>query len=117
MYDPNDSFQEILRRAAVRRKKRHALMQGLLAGGTGATLFLLILWVALSPSKAVDSVGESMGAFLLDMKTGGYVLVALAAFATGAFLTAYFVKRHADQKAKSEQNQNGGENNENEPKL
>lgn len=93
-------------------------MNGVLAGGTGATLILLILWVALSPSvEAVNAVDETMGAFLLDMKAGGYVLVALAAFATGAFLTTFFVKRRADRQNASGSDPAGKEDDDGKPKA
>lgn len=93
-YNPEEEFQEILRRGETLRKKKDKRITGLLAGSSAALFSLLVLCVSVfSGSRAPAGTRTVYGSFLLPAEAGGYVLVAMAAFAAGAAVTALFVRK------------------------
>lgn len=91
-YTPEEEFQEILRRSGALRKKKDRRISGLLAGSSAALFALLVLCIsALTGNGSPEGFRSVYGAFLLPAEAGGYVLVAVAAFAAGAAVTAWLL--------------------------
>lgn len=93
-YNPEEEFQEILRRGETLRKKKDRRVTGLLAGSSAALFALLVLCVSVfSGSCAPAGTRTVYGSFLLPAEAGAYVLVAVAAFAAGVGLTLVIIRR------------------------
>jgi len=81
-------LQEILKRSQVIRRNREKrflrAMTGVSCVLLGALVFLISVLSAPGPAEGSTTV---MGAFLLPSQAGGYILVAVIAFAIGVIVT------------------------------
>ena len=101
MMDREARLDEIFRRAeAVRRRHEENLAQ-LLGGATAALALALIVMIGGFAGRGTEIRGTALGAFLLGPEAGGYVLVALIAFALG-IAAALLAQRHRRMKQRKE---------------
>ncbi|MBQ3275957.1 MAG: glycosyltransferase [Oscillospiraceae bacterium] len=97
-YSQEAAISEITARGARIRKQRQKSRTKILSGATLALAALLMTALAsLGPAPSVESFGDAYGALLLGEKSGGYVLVAVAAFALAAAITILVI-RHREKK-------------------
>ncbi len=98
-YKPEEALSEILRRServTLRRKRRSCQRLG---GICGALLAVLVLGITVMPGKnSATSVSSVYGSFLLSREAGGYVLIALIAFALGIAVTLLCLNHRKKQK-------------------
>ncbi len=95
-----EMLQEILKRSTALSRKRERARVRLLSGAVVLLLACLTGVVALfSGTGATHSTKSVYGAFLLSTEAGGYILVAVIAFAAGVALTALMMRhrRHTDK--------------------
>ena len=103
MKDREAKLDEIFRRAEAIRRKQEEHRTRLLGGATAALALALVALIGGFAGRGTEIRGTALGAFLLGPEAGGYVLVALIAFALGiaaAMLTQRYrrVKEHEGQK-------------------
>jgi len=97
MTDREARLNEIFRRAEAVRRKRDERVARALGGATGALALALIVMIGGLSGRGAEIHGTALGAFLLGPEAGGYVLVALIAFALGIVL-ALLAQKHRQTK-------------------
>ena len=83
MKDREARLDEIFRRAEAVRRRREEIMTRLMGGATAALALALIVMIGGFAGRGAEVRGTALGAFLLSPEAGGYVIVALIAFALG----------------------------------
>ena len=83
MMDREARLDEIFRRAEVVRRRQEENRTRLLGGSTAALALALITMIGGFAGRGTEVHGTALGAFLLGPEAGGYVIVALIAFALG----------------------------------
>lgn len=92
-YTSDEALSEILKRSEKIREKRRRRNERLLAGASGMLLIVLIVSITLLAGYTVNPATDSvMGSFLLSAEAGGYILVAVLAFALGIAVTFLCLK-------------------------
>lgn len=102
MMDREAKLDEIFRRAEVVRRRQEENWTRLLGGATAALALALITMIGGFAGRGTEVHGTevhgtALGAFLLGPEAGGYVLVALIAFALGIVL-ALLAQKHRQTK-------------------
>ena len=97
MTDRETRLDEIFRRAEAVRRRQEANRVRLLGGATVALALALITMIGGFAGHGAEVHGTALGAFLLGPEAGGYVLVALIAFALGIVL-ALLAQKHRQTK-------------------
>lgn len=97
MTDRETRLDEIFRRAEAVRRRQEANRARLLGGATAALALALIVMIGGFAGHGAEVHGTALGAFLLGPEAGGYVLVALIAFALGIVL-ALLAQKHRQTK-------------------
>ena len=98
-FTTEEALQEVLKRSEEIRIRNGQRKTAALAAATMTLLSGLILVIASFAGTATAEITESTyGAFLLSAQYGGYILVAVLAFAAGAALTALIMHRGRDRK-------------------
>ncbi|MCR5488011.1 MAG: hypothetical protein K6F35_10910 [Lachnospiraceae bacterium] len=95
-----EQMTEIRRRSTLYREKKQVRNLSIVAAGLGA-LLLAVLYFAPGVSGVVGKSGSVLGATILGPQAGGYVIVALLAFALGilsAIITQKYRKTNGIQK-------------------
>ena len=87
MKDREARLDEIFRRAEAVRRRQEENWTRLLGGATVALALALITMIGGFARRGAEVHGTALGAFLLGPEAGGYVLVALIAFALGIAAT------------------------------
>ena len=101
MMDRDARLNEIFRRAEAVRRKRDERVARALGGAAGALALALIVMIGGFSGRGAEIHGTALGAFLLGPEAGGYVLVALIAFALG-IAAALLAQRHRQMKQREE---------------
>ena len=97
----DEALQEVLKKSETIRKKREKRKVQLLSGAVALLFAGLILTISqYAGGGAAQSTETSYGAFLLSAEVGGYILVALIAFAAGVILTMILQKYRWDMEDK-----------------
>ena len=97
MKDREAKLDEIFRRAEAVRRRQGENRARLLGGATMALAFALITMIGGFAGRGTEIHSTALGAFLLGPEAGGYVLVALIAFALG-IAAALLAQRHRQMK-------------------
>lgn len=97
MTDRETRLDEIFRRAEAVRRRQEANRARLLGGATAALALALIVMIGGFAGRGAEVRGTALGAFLLGPEAGGYVIVALIAFALGIVL-ALLAQKHRQTK-------------------
>lgn len=97
MMDREAKLDEIFRRAEAVRRRQEENWTRLLGGATAALALALITMIGGFAGRGTEVHGTALGAFLLGPEAGGYVLVALIAFALGIVL-ALLAQKHRQTK-------------------
>jgi len=97
MTDREAKLDEIFRRAEAIRRRQEANRARLLGGATVALALALITMIGGFAGHGTEVHGTALGAFLLGPEAGGYVIVALIAFALGIVL-ALLAQKHRQTK-------------------
>ena len=92
-YSQQEQIEEILARGDALRKKRERRITGVLTASATALMVLLVIGIGAVGNMTPAGTASSYGSFLLDAKAGGYVLVAVLAFALGVVITGLFLIR------------------------
>ena len=87
-----DQITEIRRRSLLYREKKQIRALSLLASGIGV-LLMAVLVLAPGVSGTVGISSSHLGATILGPEAGGYVIVALLAFALGIIVTLLIQKK------------------------
>ena len=89
----DERTQRVMKRAnALRRRSNRRITTALTGASVCLVVILGFLIVTLDGSHAFDSTGLA-GAMLLPEGAGGYVLIAVVAFAAAVVLTAVLMRR------------------------
>ena len=91
MKDREAKLDEIFRRAEAIRRRQEEHRTRLLGGATAA--LALVALIGGFARRGTEIRGTALGAFLLGPEAGGYVLVALIAFALG-IAAAMLAQKH-----------------------
>ena len=95
-YDIDESMQEISKRSKALRGKRNRQINRTLYSAAGALAIALIGAVYGIVGPSLPGQGKSAyGSALLSAEVGGYVIVAILAFAFGVVLTLVLTRRRA----------------------
>ena len=107
MRSTEDLMKGILQRKAVYLAQKQA--RRLIVVGAGLTALLVImLFIAPSVTGSTEQyTAYTMGATILGPETGGYVIVALLAFALGIIVTLLIQKQRAIKAGKAETKREG----------
>ena len=98
MYSNEEALHEILKRSIDLQKKKKQRSTQLLCGTVGILTAGLILTIALFAGGGPAGItNPAYGAFLLPAEAGGYILIALIAFAAGVILTLLIRKHRNDR--------------------
>ena len=97
MTDRETRLDEIFRRAEAVRRRQEEHRARLLGGAAAALALALIVMIGGFARRGAEVHGTALGAFLLGPEAGGYVLVALIAFALGIVL-ALLAQKHRQTK-------------------
>jgi len=102
MRSNEELMKGILQRKAVYLAQKQA--RRLIVVGAGlAVLLLIMLFIAPSVTGSVEQhAAYTMGATILGPETGGYVIVALIAFALGIVVTLFIQKQRTIKAGKAE---------------
>ena len=87
-----DQITEIRRRSLLYREKKQIRALSFLASGIGV-LLMAVLLLAPGVSGTVGISSSHLGATILGPEAGGYVIVALLAFALGIIVTLLIQKK------------------------
>ena len=87
-----DQMAEIRRRSLLYREKKQIRALSFLASGIGV-LLMAVLMIAPGVSGTVGISNSHLGATILGPEAGGYVIVALLAFALGIIVTLLIQKK------------------------
>lgn len=99
-YTEQEQLQQILLRGEqLRRRKDLRALKGLSAAA-GALLCALAVCIGALGRTGFAEARTVYGSFLLSPETGGYVLVAVLAFAVGIVVAAIIHRRRGRQKPK-----------------
>lgn len=82
-----ERLDEIMRRASAIRRTREARRVAALGGSTAVLALGLVVLIGMMSRGGASVRPTALGAFLLGPEAGGYVIVALLAFAMGAAVT------------------------------
>jgi len=93
MKDREAKLDEIFRRAEAVRRRQEENRARLLGGAAAALALALIVLIGGFAGRGTEIRGTALGAFLLGPEAGGYVLVALIAFALG-IAAALLAQKH-----------------------
>ncbi len=97
-YTSQEQMEQILNRSAQLREEKERHRTGALSASAGAlVLVLAVSIIALGRTGYVEEARGAYGAFLLSPDVGGYVLVAVLAFAVGVLLTV-LIHRYRQRK-------------------
>ena len=97
-YSEQEQFEQILARSDTLRKKRDRRVTGVLTASATALTVLIVICIGTVGNMTPAGQASAYGSFLLDAKAGGYVLIAVLAFALGAVLTGLLlIRRHRTQ--------------------
>lgn len=87
-YTTDEAMREIMKRSDKIEKKRERRKTNILTGMSVSLIAVLTIVIGIVPGRAVTvPEGTTYGSFLLSPEAGGYVLVALLAFAIGIIIT------------------------------
>ena len=103
MKDREAKLDEIFRRAETVRRRQEEKRTRLLGGATAALALALITMIGGFAGRGAEVRGTALGAFLLGPEAGGYVLVALIAFALGIVITHIIQQRRIAEKNKEDE--------------
>ena len=101
MMDREARLDDIFRRAEIVRHRQEENRARLLGGATMALVLALITMIGGFAGRGAEMRGTALGAFLLGPEAGGYVIVALIAFALG-IAAAMLAQRHRQMKQREE---------------
>ena len=93
MRSKKDLMQGILQRKAVYLAQKQARRLTVVGAGLAALLLTMLLIVPGITGSGEQYTAYAMGATILGPETGGYVIVALLAFALGIIVTLLIQKR------------------------
>ena len=93
MKDREAKLDEVFRRAEAVRRRQEENRARLLGGATAALALALIVLIGGFAGRGAEIRGTALGAFLLGPEAGGYVIVALIAFALG-IAAAMLAQKH-----------------------
>ena len=103
-YTTDEAMREIKKRSEKIEKKRERRKTNILTGMSVSLIAVLTIVIGLVPGQAVSvPEGTVYGSFLLSPEAGGYVLIALLAFAIGIITTVICFR----SKKKSDKNLGG----------
>ena len=92
-YTTDEAMREIMKRSDKIEKKREQRKTNILTGMSVSLIAVLTIVIGLVPGQAVKvPEGTTYGSFLLSPEAGGYVLVALLAFAVGICITVFCLR-------------------------
>ena len=86
-YTEHEQLQQVLLRADLLRQRRELRVLKGLPASAAALLFMLMALIGSLGRVGLSEARTLYGAFLLSPETGGYVLVAVLAFAFGVVIT------------------------------
>ena len=98
-----EQMQIILRRKMYYTEKRRLQRMTALAAGLGLSLLAALVAVPGVAGSPVQAAGSVLGATILGPEAGGYVIVALVAFALGVVTTLVIQRRKKAQGMKPPQ--------------
>ena len=96
-YTEQEQLEEIIARGKEFRKKKERRITGALAAAATALIAVLVIGMGTVGKTGHTGAASAYGSFLLAEEAGGYVLVAVLAFALGAIVTG-LVCRHRMKK-------------------
>ncbi len=109
-YTSDQAVSEIMKRSKRIRQKRHQSMQAALFGASMVLFALLVTTIAGFSGYSSTGATESVyGSLMLPQQAGGYVLVAVLAFACGMILAVLLMYYRNHQNNRKE---NGGKEDE-----
>lgn len=101
MRTSEERIEALHRRAGALQRRRHAVSTRRLGGATGALAVCLVALLTAFGKGGHEVAGPGYAATsLLSESAGGYVLVAVVAFAVGVVITAVLVKRRNNDDGK-----------------
>ena len=92
-YTQEEQLEEIMARGKTFRKKRGRRITGILTATSTALIVALVICMGSVGDMGHAGTVSAYGSFLLAEEAGGYVLVAVLAFALGAVVTG-LICRH-----------------------
>ena len=92
-YTQDEQLEKIMARGDELRKKKERRVTGILAASATALTAFLVICIGAIGKTGQAAPASAYGSFLLNEKAGGYVLVAVLAFALGAVITGLILVR------------------------
>lgn len=103
-YTTEEELAEIKKRSKRVIYKNNQRSVRILGSMTGVTFALLCLMIRFIPERTMETTQNSVyGALILGERAGGYVLIAVVAFALGILVTLFVHKHRALSKPESEE--------------
>ena len=92
-YSLDESFSEVMHRSDSIKKEREKRTIRALSGMTACfTMLFFAVVFSVSGSGTSSAPGSFLASFLLGSEAGGYVLVGVIAFLTGAVITVLCIR-------------------------
>ena len=101
MMSRDERLDEIFCRAREIRRRRESRRTKALGGMTAALSLGLVALIGLLAGRGTAVHGTSLGAFLLGPEAGGYVIVALLAFALGIGIAVLSMRKKRSKNQKT----------------
>ena len=92
-YTQQEQLEEIMARGKELRGKRERRITGILTATSTAFIALLVVCMGVTGHAGHTGAATAYGSFLLTEEAGGYVLVAVLAFALGVIVTGLVLWR------------------------